>query len=449
MGTSNQAQSGLQAAAAQHLDMAELTSLTRAIIDIPSPMGYETNVAEYIHHRFLSAGMRSQLQEVEDGRCNVVGRIEGEGTGAHLLYVGHMDTTWGGDEEGIHTLGPGYQPTSWQDGEWIYGMGAYNMKSGLAALVHAAEAIAKSGVRLAGDLIIAGVVGETSQTETRRHRGRRYRGTGVGARFLVTNGVMADAAVIAEPTMGRVNIDSGGFLLFEVTTIGNPGSTFARGAGADPKEATDAIEAALRLRTEILAWSETYIAAHPYNGDRALNVTLLGIDGGHPFHPSKVPAFCHSYWDVKLMPGQRQIDVEVEFKNMVRQACERLGIRYEIAVLQNTPGAQVHVDEPIVRATADRHQSVTGHEPQFVWEGYHADTTALTRFGIPTICYGPGGRMRDGGSGYYAKEGEMCFIPDLLTGSEVFVALADDFCNRSRKEARPNVSNNGTSVVHG
>ena len=61
-----------------------------------------------------------------------------------LMYAGHLDSAYGGDEEGIRDLGPGYQPKSWVEGEWIFGLGAYNMKGGHASAILAVEALART-----------------------------------------------------------------------------------------------------------------------------------------------------------------------------------------------------------------------------------------------------------------------------------------------------------------
>src|SRR5262245_52744426 len=108
-----------------HIDEKVVAQLVTEMIDIPSPMGGERALAEYLSGRFQTAGLRTWLQEVEPSRFNVFGLLEGTGGGPRLLYAGHLDTTYGGDEEGIRDLGPGYQPKSWREGDWIFGVGAY------------------------------------------------------------------------------------------------------------------------------------------------------------------------------------------------------------------------------------------------------------------------------------------------------------------------------------
>jgi acetylornithine deacetylase/succinyl-diaminopimelate desuccinylase-like protein len=100
--------------------------------------------------------------------------------------------------------------------------------------------------------------------------------------------------------------------------------------------------------------------------------------------------------------------------------------------------AEVSADECVVRAVARAHHTVWGNEPEITWDGWYADTAPLTRAGIPAICYGPQGRMRGGGSGYYPKEGEHVHVGDITQGAEVFVHAACDICTQDRMAVRSN-----------
>jgi acetylornithine deacetylase/succinyl-diaminopimelate desuccinylase-like protein len=93
--------------AMSYVDQEAVANLTMEMIDIPSPMGGERALAEYLAGRFRAVGLQTKLQEVEPDRYNVFGKLEGTGGGSTLMYCGHLDTTYGGDEEGIRDLGPG------------------------------------------------------------------------------------------------------------------------------------------------------------------------------------------------------------------------------------------------------------------------------------------------------------------------------------------------------
>jgi acetylornithine deacetylase/succinyl-diaminopimelate desuccinylase-like protein len=117
----------------------------------------------------------------------------------------------------------------------------------------------------------------------------------------------------------------------------------------------------------------------------------------------------------------------------------------ELAIAQTALGAEVSPGEPVVRGLAAAHQAVHGSDAEVTWDGWHADTAALTRAGIPAICYGPQGRARGGGSGYYQQEDEQANVDDLTRGVQVFVRAAVDLCMRPRAEVRAGVR--GGTVV--
>src|SRR5262244_245251 len=127
------------------------------LVDIPSPTGREIGVAQYLVARMRKLGLDTELQWVEAGRPNAVGHRRGRGDSLNLLFTGHMDTSYSGEEE--HLSGEGFRPKAvFRDG-WVWGLGANNMKSGLASALIAIEAIAEAGIELEGDISFGGVVG--------------------------------------------------------------------------------------------------------------------------------------------------------------------------------------------------------------------------------------------------------------------------------------------------
>src|SRR5262245_59033335 len=136
--------------AAAHITADNLRDLLMDLVSIPSPTGRESNVAQYLVGRMGRAGLVTDLPLVDAGRPNAVGHLRGSGDGLNLLFTGHMDTSYSGEEE--HLAGEGFRPKAiFRDG-WVWGLGANNMKSGLASALIAIEAIVKAGVRLDGDI---------------------------------------------------------------------------------------------------------------------------------------------------------------------------------------------------------------------------------------------------------------------------------------------------------
>ena len=158
--------------------------------------------------------------EVEDGRPNVVGRLEGTGGGPSLMFNGHMDTSYSGREPHLRDK-RGFQPQSFVRDGHIWGLGISNMKGALACYVEAVRAIREAGTPLAGDIVIAAVVGEIEKSQWgEEFRGGEYRGYAAGSRYLPTHGGIADMCILGEPTEQRIVLGHFGSMWARISTAG-------------------------------------------------------------------------------------------------------------------------------------------------------------------------------------------------------------------------------------
>src|SRR5215468_5838323 len=98
---------GFQKALA-YLTSDNVRSLLTDLVDISSPTGNEIGVAQYLTARMRRIGMDTDLPLVDAGRPNAVGHRRGRGHGLNLLFTGHMDTSYSGQEE--HLTGGGFRP---------------------------------------------------------------------------------------------------------------------------------------------------------------------------------------------------------------------------------------------------------------------------------------------------------------------------------------------------
>ena len=67
---------------------------------------------------------------------------------------------------------------------------ANGMKSAMGTYVTAVEAIQKAGLKLGGDVVIAGVAGEIEKAPVNDHEGPMYQGYGVGTKYAITHGAI-------------------------------------------------------------------------------------------------------------------------------------------------------------------------------------------------------------------------------------------------------------------
>ena len=159
-------------------------------------------MARFLGDFLAQRGYDVQLQEVEPGRFQTIATLKGSGGGKSLMLNGHID---------IDPLAMGWKRDPWTpmiEGDFIYGAGIRNMKSGVSSMIAAAEAIRRSGTPLKGDLVLACVVGELQG--------------GVGTSYLCRHGPLTDMAVVPEP-FGANNILTvhAGVLEMAIHVLGN------------------------------------------------------------------------------------------------------------------------------------------------------------------------------------------------------------------------------------
>ena len=239
---------------------------------VPGASG-EAHVARALVDELRCIGLTVEIQEVAPGRPNIVGTLEGRAPGRSLMYCGHIDTV------GVAGMTRPFHPVE-RDGR-IYGRGSQDMKSGVAAMIGAARAIAESGGLASGRLVIACVVDEEHAS--------------IGADALVTRW-RADGAVVTEPTDLAVAVAHKGFEWVEIETEGRAAH------GSRPREGRDAI----RLMGRVLAGLDALDhelqsrPAHERLGTASLHASL--IEGGREL--SSYPDRCHLQMERRTVPGE-------------------------------------------------------------------------------------------------------------------------------------------------
>lgn len=413
------------ARAAEFVTPEKIRDLTIALVDIPSPTGQEAGVANFLAGRMAELGMETDLPQVDPGRPNAVGHLRGSGDGLNLLFTGHMDTSYSGDEPHLH--GEGFRPKGvFRDG-WIWGLGANNMKSGLACALVAIEAIVRSGIELAGDVSFGAVVGEIEKTAIEEFQGIEYSGYGVGTRHLATHGVTADFAVLAEPTGMRIATANMGVVWARITVQG----VVAHSAMSNRPGTTNAIAVMHDLQSDIAAWTKAYEAATIYMGERP-NVTVAAIRGGDPWRLSRNPYECSLYLDIRTVPGQTVDGIKRELRKVLRAFAERKGLAEpRLHIYVSDPPNLVDAKLPVVEALGAAQALVTGERPGNVIRRPGADAIHLTSYGIPCVPFGAGGRLHPDtrGSSMHAF-GEHVLLDDCVKTAKIYLGVALDVCSR-------------------
>jgi acetylornithine deacetylase/succinyl-diaminopimelate desuccinylase-like protein len=378
-------------------------------------------MAEYIVNRLGAAGLNAYMQEVDEGRPNAIAILQGEGGGANLLITGHMDTTWHGDEPFLKQEGHKAKAV-YRDG-WVWGLGANNMKSGLASALVAVEAIAKQGIKLSGDLLYGGVVGEIEKAPVEEFRGIWLNSYGAGTRYMVTHGITADSAILCEPTALRVCTVNMGAIWAKITTAG----TLSHSARAGSAGIVNAIEEMHDLHTDLRRWIVDYEAAHSYRGEHP-NVTISAIRGGMPWRASANPFECRIYLDIRTVPGDSIEDIRRSLRELLKSfARRREAAEPSLDFYVTSPATMIPDEAPIVSTIRAAHEWVTGEVPAAFIRRTGSDASHMNAYGIPCVIYGPGGRTHPGFTSMEVS-GEHASVDNLVTAARVYLATALTSC---------------------
>jgi acetylornithine deacetylase/succinyl-diaminopimelate desuccinylase-like protein len=400
------------------VDRQRIVEIACNLADKVSITGEEKEVAEYLGGEFERLGMQVEYQEVEEGRPNVIGTLKGSGGGATLMFCAHMDHFDNPQETVV-------------DEDRIYGRGLVNMKAAFPCYMEAVAALQKAGIQLRGDVIISGVVGEIEKAQIGRFQGKHYRGAGVGARYMMDHGVMADMCIIGEPTGLQLQIGNSGLLWARVSVDG---------------KATKFVIAAAKVAQAIQDWEKEYQRKHPHKF-MLPTVQIGAIDGGNPFKPGTRPT-TDIFVIVKMLPGA----VPLAIKRDIEQVCERvrkresdiLDIRVELYL--TTPGYEISKSEYVVKAMERAHKTVFNQPVPYakpIRYGITSDGSRIAAYGVPSITYGPGfgthlvdptetkaGAEWDTPTGIRRGVG----IENMVNCAKVYAMAALDICNRKKTE---------------
>jgi acetylornithine deacetylase len=372
----------------------ELTGLLARLVSIDSvnPSLVEGGAGESEAAAFVADWGRAAGLEVDvvgdRARPSVILRARGSGGGRSLLLCGHLDTV------GVEGMVEPHVPRV--DGDWLYGRGSYDMKSGVAAAMIAARDAGRLG--LAGDVIVAAVADEEVAS--------------AGIQDVLRS-VDADAAIVTEPTELEVVVAHKGFVWSEIEVTG------LAAHGSRPQLGIDAIVKCGRLLVELGELDEALTArAHPLLGRASVHASL--IEGGREL--SSYPDRCIVKIERRTLPGETVALVEQELDDLLDRC--RL-VDPELAAVHRTLLArgplEVDADHEIVETLRSAAAAVTGATPVVGGASYWADSGLIAAAGIPTVLFGPGGE------GAHAVQ-ERVSLRDTEVVERTLVEVASRFC---------------------
>lgn len=342
--------------------------LLKSLIEIKSYSSAEDELRRYISAWFEQKGISTVEQE-----GNLLVRIEGKNTSKAIIFNSHMDTVDEGDEK-------------WQFGAWnptkvedkIIGLGASDMKSGLAASMLLAGEYSES--KPPTDLWFTYVVREEKDGL----------GTMSFAEWFAKNGYLKKysdiAGIFTEPTSNK-EIEHGhrGNMFIKITTHGDSGHA-ARPHLLEKHAVREMIKFSDLLRKNNDAWKKEFksdIFEPPTIGEMTSIQAGVGVDSSgkeiEVKSPNKFPSTCSATFDVRTTP---------DFHKVAFERIKKLGESFSAEVSYAFPPVPAGFTDPkekIVRVTNGVVRGATLTVSQA-----SADLGFFTAKGIKAIIFGPG-----------------------------------------------------------
>jgi acetylornithine deacetylase len=340
-------------------------------------MGLGVDVWQMDHAKIAEQPGYSPVEWSYEGRPNVAAKWEtSSGGGRSLILNGHVDVVpvtpehyWTYEPWGAEVV----------DGR-MYGRGAADMKSGIAAMVYAVRALREAGVSLKGDVTLETVIEEEC--------------TGNGTLATLARGYEADAVVIPEP-LGQTLLEAQVGVMWARISV--------RGRGAHAERASQSVNAISKAYSMIRAVQELETQVNAA-GDRPtqfreiehpLNYNVGIVRGGD--WASSVPEECTLEVRISALPGEDLGEVQARFESHLLETA-----RADSWLAENPPeisfyafraeGCAIDRNEPILTSLRECHRSVTGKDPGFMSFTGTTDVRFFNLYrGIPATCYGPVG----------------------------------------------------------
>ncbi|SEG97942.1 acetylornithine deacetylase [Nonomuraea solani] len=355
----------------------------------------ESAVAGFCADWSRERGFEVHLLERRPGRPSLVAVARGSGGGPSLMLNGHLDTvaygTYDGDPLAARV----------EDGR-IHGRGAFDMKSGIAAMMAAAARATADGP-LRGDVILALVADEEHAS--------------FGTEEVLEK-FTADAAIVTEPSHLEVTLAHKGFAWFEVEILGRAAH------GSRPDLGVDAIAKAGHFLVAIEELGRRLAASegHRLLGPGTVHASL--IEGGEG--ASTYPARCRITLERRTVPGESAATVRAELAGILDGLAASVpDFAYRLHDGLNREPFEADPDAAIARVLLGQVERALGRPPVIRAEPFWTDCALLDRAGIPCLLFGV-----DGGGAH--ADTEWADIASVRQVTDVLAATITEFCSGTR-----------------
>jgi succinyl-diaminopimelate desuccinylase len=312
-------------------------ALTASLVDIPSPSGGETRLADEVEAMLQGVG---HLHIERDGDA-VMARTE-LGRQQRVVIAGHLDTVPVADNL-----------PSRRDGEKLFGCGTSDMKAGIAVMLRLAAAVSEPRHD------VTWLFYDNEETDA------AHNGLGRVSRNN-PQWLQADLAVLMEPTSNRVEAGCQGTLRVLVVVTGR------RAHSARSWLGQNAIHAASEVLARLSSYEARRIEIDGCEYREGLNA--VRIEGG--VSGNVVPDRCTIAVNHRFAPDRTEAEALAHVQELLAP--------FECVLTDSAPAAPPRLGEP---AAADFIAAVGGSpHAKLGW----TDVARFAALGIPAVNFGPG-----------------------------------------------------------
>ena len=357
----------------------------------------EREVADYVEQRCSDAGLEVHRQTVFPGRENVIAELRVGCPENTLLFEAHMDTVSLGSME--NPLEPTYVD------DRLYGRGACDTKSSLAAMLYAIEECARNPESLSSDVVLCASVDEE----------RAYK----GILAFIDSDVSLAGAVVGEPTGLGIVVAHKGCARFRLRTHGRAAHSSV------PHEGDNAIYSMSKVLKIIKEHIEAGLTGldHPLVGPPTIVVAT--VRGGTQVNI--VPEECTIEVDRRVIPGEDAREVLEGIESTLRQHLQDSNIEFDVEELLLDWPLDTSLESAVVRR-AQQVASDLGLESSLRGVAYGSDASKLQQLqGVPSIVFGPGSIAQA-----HSRE-EWVPVEDVGQAAEFYVEMARGFSRVSEE----------------
>lgn len=345
----------------------EKIKILQDLIQINSVNGNELEVAEYLHKLFAKSNLESKVDEFGDRRANLVLDV---GQGEKVLgLTGHMDTVALGNEDKWS-----YPPLEVKiDGDRLYGRGAADMKSGLAALAIAIIELSDLG-KIPGHIRFIATAGEEYGTPG----ANRLRDLGV-AKDL-------DALVVGEATNGDIIYAHSGSFNYRIVSHGKSVHS------STPELGNNALDALV----DFAAIERTLfddVPRDPYLGELKHSVTILNVGE----QVNTIPDEGELYGNIRPTSAFNNKQIVERLKSAVDEVNDKNGAKLTFELIHDWYPVVSNPEDDFVQTALTVSQEVfsnyvEGKQPELITMNGATDASVFVKdnTNLPVIILGPG-----------------------------------------------------------